>query len=114
MFQSAHLRGRFGEPNPKPVQGGCYRIGDRTHLGAVDMFFINFNASDLGNDISQFVDCHQTILAEVEGFSEIGVHQTVDAFQAIVNITERTSLLTITPDLDRGVTRQFSNRDFTA
>ena len=56
---------------------------------------------DLHDDRGQLVDADHALGAEVQRLVVIGVHQPVDALDAVVDVAERPRLLAVAPHLDR-------------
>ena len=55
---------------------------------------------DADDHLGKFVDRDHPISTEVDRLTVVGLHETVDSFDAIVYEAERTRLLAIAPDLD--------------
>src|ERR1700692_3475158 len=59
----------------------------------------NVLAHNLGNDIYQLVDCDKLVRAKIKRLAIIRLHNAIDAFDAIIDIHERTGLFAIAPNL---------------
>ena len=64
------------------------------------MVFLELYARNLGDDIGQLVDSDHPVLAKIERFVVIRMHQAVPALNAIIDIAERAGLLAVAPNLD--------------
>src|SRR4029434_5927120 len=58
--------------------------------------------------------CSRELSKFLHRFVIIGAHQPEEALDAIIDVTERSRLLTITPDLDFAVACQFRDRTLPA
>src|SRR6266702_2732893 len=59
----------------------------------------------------QLIDSHQTILVQVERFSMVGAHESVNPGQAVVDITEGPRLFPVPPDLNVRSAGKVGQRD---
>ena len=57
-------------------------------------------AGHLDDEVCQLVDGHHLVGAEVERLGVVGLHDAVDALDAVVDVAERPRLLPVAPDLD--------------
>ena len=54
----------------------------------------------LGDHVHQLIDGDEHVGAQVQGIAPLGMHEAVDALNAVIDVHERPRLLAITPDLD--------------
>src|SRR5712692_4030897 len=73
------------------------------------MLFDDADASDLGDHVGQLVNRDQAILAQVEGLAVVRLHQFVEAGHAVIDVTKRAGLLSVTPDLHYRVASQLGH-----
>ncbi len=69
-------------------------------------------ARDVADDVDEIVDGHQFIGSKIEWRAMVGPHDAVNAFNAVIDVHERSRLLPVAPDLDLAVIREY--RDFPA
>src|SRR5436305_4515460 len=58
-------------------------------------------AGDPGHEVHQLVDRHPFVRSKVERLRVVGLHDSVDAFDAVVHVEVRAALAAIPPHLDR-------------
>ena len=75
------------------------------------MFLDNRDARHLRHEVRESIDRNQAVLAEIQRLVVIGSHQTEEALHAVVDVTERSRLLAVSPDLNFRIARQFRNGD---
>ena len=78
------------------------------------MLLNSFNTGDVGDDASQLINGDQPILAQIQWFVIVRVHQSMDACDTIIYVAERADLLAVSPDFDYGVASQLGHRNLTA
>src|SRR5205823_3203570 len=71
-------------------------------------------AGNVGDEICELVNRDEAILTEVEWLCTIRPHQPINALEAIIDIAERTRLLTIPPDLHLALTTELRSGDLAA
>src|SRR5678815_1196552 len=110
----ALLEGNLWFPTKDLAQPGIVGVPPAHPLRTRHMFLDDGNAGYTGDEIGKVVDRDETVLPKIQRFVIIGAHQPEDALDAIVDITKRARLLTVTPDLDLVVARQLRDGDLAA
>ena len=66
---------------------------------------LQLDARDLLGDVHQLVDGHQFARSQIDRLVDLRIDDLADAFDAVVDVHERTRLRAVAPDLDRVVAR---------
>src|SRR5262245_25720149 len=69
-------------------------------LGPGPVLLDDAGAGDRSYHVSKLVDRHQAVLAQIQRLGVVRVHQSIHALHTIVDVAERPSLLSVSPDLD--------------
>jgi hypothetical protein len=72
----------------------------------------NLLAGDVCNDVYELVDGDHPVLTEIDRLAMIAIHQTIDTFDTIVDVTVRARLFAVAPNFD--IVAVFSECDLAA
>lgn len=105
---------RSPAPSLKLVADDCCLNCDPARPAVRECAFGNLNPCDMGDQVCEFVDGYETILAQVERLPILGAHQFLDPGNAIINVAKRAGLVAISPDLDFMVPGVFGDGNLAA
>ena len=76
------------------------------------MFFLNLDASNRRNHVSELIDSNHPVLSKIERLTTGRLHQLVDPNYTVIDIAERPSLLSVSPDFNLLSTVQLRKLNF--
>src|ERR1035437_8427644 len=78
------------------------------------MFELDLNTGNIGDDMCELIYRYHAVLTEIQRLGKVRCHQAMNAFGAVVDITEGARLFAIAPYLDLRLAGEFCNRDLAA
>ncbi len=87
-----------GFPTEDLTQPGVIGVASAHALGTRDVPFGYPNTGGVGHDVGKLVDSDHTVLSEIQRQVIVRPHQLVEPDHAIVDIAERTRLLSVAPN----------------
>src|SRR5438128_689837 len=64
------------------------------------MLLADRHPGDVGDHVRQLIDREHAILSQVQRLMKVRLHELVNADDTVVDVTERSRLLPVSPDLD--------------
>src|SRR5678815_2963216 len=98
-------------PTKNLPQRGVVWVSSAHALRARHMFLLDRVTGRVSHEVCESVDRDESVLPEIQRLVIVGPHQTEEAFDAVIDVTERPRLLTVSPDLHFPIARQLRDRD---